>query len=103
MPDLEKKENLEAEAKTKWCPFARELVHHRMQSGLFVQEIRHSLASANRATDGVHLAACFCIASDCMAWLPVEGTCGLVRRDLTTWDSLRSKSNASSTNQGDAL
>lgn len=55
----------EAEAKTKWCPFAR--VAHQMASGAVV-------ASGNRVKDAKSWGAAsgsLCIASSCMAWRSV--------------------------------
>lgn len=48
----------EAEAKTKWCPFAR---------GSFVM-VGNSPASVNRNLSGEASSGASCIGSDCMAW-----------------------------------
>lgn len=64
----------EAEARTKWCPLARQLVHHETGAGV-------ALTSANRFDSKVSL----CIASDCMSWrwqltkvpLPEHGKYGM--------------------------
>jgi hypothetical protein len=48
----------EEEAKKKWCPFARGVV--------FDEEIVYRDSTCN------------CIASECMAWRPQGGYCGLM-------------------------
>jgi hypothetical protein len=60
----------EAEAKTKWCPFARYRVLN---------------SSVNRSNDVRIPGPTLCLASDCMAWCwedreDTEGYCGLVTR-----------------------
>lgn len=69
----------EAEAKTKWCPFARTGTHRR------VGDIQMG-GSGNRNAEGELLAAAKCLASGCMAWrqrfrgdeeVPSKGYCGL--------------------------
>jgi hypothetical protein len=47
----------EAEARTKWCPLARQLVHHETSTGV-------ALAAANRTPEAVSR----CVASECMSW-----------------------------------
>lgn len=61
----------EAEARTKWCPFAR------------VSDTEERPASVNRQwRDARPERGTNCLASDCMAWTRTDlrtGYCGLVR------------------------
>lgn len=59
----------EAEAESKWCPFARPDMTH---------------ITPNRDYDGRPTQGAYCIASHCMAWVMPDpdrsdGFCGLVR------------------------
>ena len=61
----------EAEARKKWCPFAR------------CRSIGEDGVSINREFPSRPADGCFCIASDCMAWSTEgpngkHGWCGLV-------------------------
>lgn len=65
----------EEAARSKWCPFANRLIE--VQLGR-----KSSWKVANRNEDDEP--ACFCVATDCMAWrqapdAPGWGWCGLVR------------------------
>ena len=53
----------EADARKKWCPFARTHLPWVDNDG----EVR-AMASVNRYDNGGPDDACLCIASDCMAW-----------------------------------
>ena len=66
----------EEEAKTKWCPMARQMFNY---GGTF-----------NREVDGAAPTDCRCLASGCMMWRwdgwasdrrPTDGRCGLAGRD----------------------
>jgi len=69
----------EETAKTKWCPFARQMVS--LQKGN-IPETTFAIASANRFKDDVMAS---CLGSGCMAWRgekgePGHGYCGLAGR-----------------------
>ena len=70
----------EADARTKWCPFARVVQYAGSET-----PPAGNRDSVGRATDHCNAGAC-CIGSDCMAWRNVEldfgqysknGFCGL--------------------------
>lgn len=61
----------EAEAKTKWCPFARQLMKIRVPIPPFDAVDVRAIASANRF-DGDAMSTC--IGSRCMAWRTTKRT-----------------------------
>lgn len=67
----------EAEAKTKWCPFARQLDWDDNQAGGMP-------ISANRHFDGSPSMRCLCLGSACMAWRWVDGWGDLPKENWPT-------------------
>lgn len=79
----------EEEAKTKWCPFARDSMLEECTMGVTTYNFNRGFADAGEIVPK----SCLCIASECMAWRKT-GAVGTnargerVDRDLdgrTTW------------------